>query len=123
MNDEGLADAEAANPFRLPRLHPGTGDGRLRPDVLVETEQVRWVVRPLERAQTFVLRVPIGGPHAVLSLLAQEVHVDTARRVRADRLPEVPGPRHARRRPVGVGPDGVDVHRMPGPSVLERRSL
>src|SRR3989442_15737061 len=23
MNDEGLADAKAANPFRLPRLHPG----------------------------------------------------------------------------------------------------
>jgi hypothetical protein len=22
MNDEGLADATAANPFRLPRLHP-----------------------------------------------------------------------------------------------------
>src|SRR6266850_8021838 len=25
MNDEGLADATAANPFRLPRLHPGIG--------------------------------------------------------------------------------------------------
>jgi len=25
MNGEGLADVEAANPFRLPRLHPGTG--------------------------------------------------------------------------------------------------
>src|SRR5437660_5432962 len=25
MNDEGLADAEAASPFRLPRLHPGIG--------------------------------------------------------------------------------------------------
>src|SRR5262245_57220395 len=25
MNDEGLADAGAANPFRLPRLHPGIG--------------------------------------------------------------------------------------------------
>ena len=23
MNDEGLADASAANPFRLPRLYPG----------------------------------------------------------------------------------------------------
>jgi hypothetical protein len=23
----GLADVEAANPFRFPRLHPGTGDG------------------------------------------------------------------------------------------------
>jgi hypothetical protein len=25
MNDEGLADVEAADPFRLPRLHPGIG--------------------------------------------------------------------------------------------------
>jgi hypothetical protein len=25
MNDEGLADAKAASPFRLPRLHPGIG--------------------------------------------------------------------------------------------------
>ncbi len=25
MNDEGLADAKAANPFALPRLHPGIG--------------------------------------------------------------------------------------------------
>jgi hypothetical protein len=25
MNDEGLADAAAANPFSLPRLHPGIG--------------------------------------------------------------------------------------------------
>jgi len=25
MNDEGLADAETADPFRLPRLHPGIG--------------------------------------------------------------------------------------------------
>src|ERR687891_2434105 len=28
MNDEGLADAAAANPFRLPRLHPGIGSPR-----------------------------------------------------------------------------------------------
>src|SRR5215470_3179029 len=25
MNDEGLADVEAASPFALPRLHPGIG--------------------------------------------------------------------------------------------------
>src|SRR5262249_51677137 len=28
-DDEGLADVEAANPFRLPRLHPGIGWRRL----------------------------------------------------------------------------------------------
>jgi hypothetical protein len=34
MNDEGLADAGAANPFRLPRLHPGIATSRSmrRPD-------------------------------------------------------------------------------------------
>src|SRR5437879_67755 len=30
MNNEGLADASAANLFRLPRLHPGIGQ-RVRP--------------------------------------------------------------------------------------------
>jgi len=25
MDDEGVADVEAASPFRLPRLHPGIG--------------------------------------------------------------------------------------------------
>ena len=79
-DDEGGGGRRPANPFRLPRLHPGIGDEFLRPDVLVETEQVRRVVRLLERAQPFVLRVPIGGPHSILSLLAQEVHVDAARR-------------------------------------------
>jgi len=32
MNDEGLADVEAASPFRLPRLHPGTSN-RYSPEV------------------------------------------------------------------------------------------
>jgi hypothetical protein len=35
MNDEGLADVEAANPFRLPRLHPGIGFKRGQPSPLV----------------------------------------------------------------------------------------
>ena len=29
MDDEGLADVEAANPFRLPRFHPGMVTGTL----------------------------------------------------------------------------------------------
>ena len=31
MNDEGLADAKAVSPVRLPRLHPGIGSSFLRP--------------------------------------------------------------------------------------------
>src|SRR4026209_1618566 len=113
-----------ANPRPGARTIGGQGSpGRLRPDVLVETEQVRRVVGPLERAQPLVLSVPVRGPHSVLPLLAQEVHVDTAGGVRADHLPEIPGPRHAGRRPLGVGADRVDVHRVPGPPVLERRGF
>ena len=54
----------SANLFVYPDFTQQLVAGRLPPDVLVETEQVRRVVRPLERAQPFVLRVPIGGPHA-----------------------------------------------------------
>src|SRR5215470_9648559 len=44
MNDEGLADAAAASPFRLPRLHPGIGKRnarvpRLNDDVLRPTRK------------------------------------------------------------------------------------
>src|SRR5262245_10496659 len=45
MNDEGLADARAANPFRLPRLHPGIGSlpaapaGALAVAVVANTEK------------------------------------------------------------------------------------
>ena len=55
MNDEGLADVEAANPFRLPRNHPGIGSlgarscagpparrlARRRPDAVREPERGR----------------------------------------------------------------------------------
>jgi hypothetical protein len=36
MDDEGLADAAVANPFRLPRLHPGIGSASLSGKVKVE---------------------------------------------------------------------------------------
>jgi hypothetical protein len=50
MNDEGLADAAAANPFRLPRLHPGIGfgdgalacDGRLLDHLIRPLEERGW---------------------------------------------------------------------------------
>jgi len=38
MNDEGLADVEAASPFRLPRLHPGIGS---RPISFMDTTPYR----------------------------------------------------------------------------------
>jgi hypothetical protein len=45
INDEGLANAKAANPFRLPRLHPG--------------------IRSAARLPYEVLRIASGGrePH------------------------------------------------------------
>src|SRR5207248_1148636 len=35
MKDEGLADAKAANPFRLPRLHPGICRVRIKTKLIV----------------------------------------------------------------------------------------
>src|SRR2546426_10153215 len=47
IDDEGLADAAAANPFRLPRLHPGIGQrattqhaGELRIALRIAAERV-----------------------------------------------------------------------------------
>jgi hypothetical protein len=48
MNDEGLADAEAANPFRLPRLHPGIGFA----GVATVTDAVVWAAPPRRRVYT-----------------------------------------------------------------------
>src|SRR5947199_8709320 len=47
MNDEGLADVRAANPFRLPRLHPGIGSATPDPQ------------KPSRRASRYQRRVVI----------------------------------------------------------------
>jgi hypothetical protein len=54
MNDEGLADVAAANPFRLPRLYPGIGCG-------VDTT-IRHGDKPRHRMAW--RRIPCSGPRA-----------------------------------------------------------
>jgi hypothetical protein len=53
MNDEGLADAGAASPFHLPRLHPGIAqDGKSRDCCATTARRVHAeVIRLLERQQ------------------------------------------------------------------------
>jgi hypothetical protein len=51
MNDEGLADAEAANPFRLPRLHAGIGLAYLAPDEGAKSKQGRVDRPPVEETE------------------------------------------------------------------------
>jgi len=43
MNGEGLADADAANPFRLPRLHPGITQ-RGSDQLIAEEHDRGWVI-------------------------------------------------------------------------------
>src|SRR5438309_8785302 len=72
MNDEGLPDATAANPFRLPRLHPGIdsalgGTGVACP-VLRRVFACRvsdaaaggWVVEPPAQLRQDTFGVPVG---------------------------------------------------------------
>ena len=53
MKDEGLADAKAANPFRLPRLHPGICRVRIKTKLIVRT------ARALPRSEA---PVTVPGP-------------------------------------------------------------
>src|SRR4029450_12166137 len=106
-----------------PRLRVHYFPAYLRPDVLVQPEEVRRVVLALERPEPLVLGLAVGRPYSVLPLLPEKVHVDTARGIRAHCLPQLPGPRHARGRASGLGPDRVDVHRMGRPPVIAGRSL
>src|SRR5437899_9895117 len=55
MNDEGLVDAAAANPFRLPRLHPGIGSPEWRRES-----------HPLHSACALGDSVDDGGPSNVV---------------------------------------------------------
>src|SRR5262245_19805095 len=95
----------------------------LRSDVLVHTEEVRRVVLALERPEPFVLGLAVRRPYSVLPLLPEKVHVDPARGIRTNRLPQLASPRDARSGTSGLGPDRVDVHCMGRPPVLEGRSL
>src|SRR5688572_17144537 len=84
--------------------------GALGHDVLIDAEEVRRVVLPLERTKPLVLRRAVGRAHAVLPLLAQKIYVDAAGGMWAYSLPKVPDPRDARSGGRSVGPHAIDRH-------------
>src|SRR5262249_22662247 len=110
-----------------PRGGPGMNCPRcvaaLRSDVLVQPEEVRRVVLALERPEPLVLGLAVGCPNSVRPLLPEKVHVNTPSGTRRHPPPQPPGPREARGRGGGLGPDGVDVPRRGRPPVLEGRSF
>src|SRR5262245_3166096 len=125
--DMASPGSHALRPCRIrgyaPKLELPGAQTDLRSDVLVQPEEVRRVVLAFERPEPLVLGLTVGRPHSVLPLVPEKVHIDTARGKRTHRLPQLPGPRDARGRASRLGPDGVDVHRMGCPPVLEGRSL
>ena len=74
-----LPDVRKASPTSCCHNAPGLGQGtwlaHRGPDVLVEREEVGWIIRVLESDQPFVVDA-IGCPHPLFSLVAQEVDVD-----------------------------------------------
>src|SRR5262245_5942702 len=114
LNNEGLADATAASPFRLPRLHLGIGEGavlappalverlagssRAGLDVWVEVEEIVGVVLFLQRCQALVVGA-IGGTNPVPIVVAEVIHVDAITGEPVQRPPEVTGPADV---PLGV---------------------
>src|SRR5919198_976039 len=92
---DGMADtltAASSSPMRmiepLPNWRSIWVSALPRRDVLVQPEEVLRVVASLQSPQPVVLLRPVGLPHALVSLLHEEVHVH-ARVVRLERGPEV----------------------------------
>src|SRR5260221_10637378 len=61
------------------------------PDVLVEREEVGWIIRVLEGDQPFVVDA-IRCPHPLFSLVAQEVDIDATARKWRECPPNMHGP-------------------------------
>jgi hypothetical protein len=82
--EEGFSKLKAS-PTSCCQNAPGLGQGtwlaHRGADVLVEREEVGWIIRVLERDQPFVVDA-IGCPHPLFSLVAQEVDVDATARKR-----------------------------------------
>ena len=92
MNDEGLADAAAANPFRLPRLHPGIGSPRnhqkvrpSRPPILGD------LLRRLQGSQTRARPGYTRGRHAARDPVPDAVTVLTPQLIDEGRFGIEPG--------------------------------
>src|SRR5206468_3906892 len=92
-----------SNSMRMPTRQQGR-------TVLVDPEEVLWVIAPLQLLQTSVLLGAVRLTDAILALVAEEVHID-ARLVRLERRPEVPHPLPLLVEAVGGLGAGADVVR------------
>src|SRR5918994_1093027 len=100
-NRPRLRKARTKNRGRRPLPH--------RPDVLVEPEDVGWIVGVLQRHEALVFLRPVGRQdpvYAFLRLLTQVVDVDAARREGLHRGPEFPCPPPAG---LDLGRDGTNA--------------
>jgi len=75
-------DSRVANKYRTPAATMALTTFNLSPlgrrrNVLVEVEQVRWIVLLLQRCKLGILVRTVGGPDALLPLLAEEVHINS----------------------------------------------
>src|ERR1700753_2193401 len=73
-------------------------------DILVQAEEISWIVFGLQRAQSRVI-LAIGGFNALRSFLTEIVGVNTSRRKRSHRFPQLARPADAHRIFCRIVPD------------------
>src|SRR5579859_2600113 len=78
-------------------------------NVLIQMEDIVWVIFSLQLRQPCVGLLAIGCPDPVLPLAAEKVHIDAASREGLHRCPEVARPGDLRLRFRWVGPHRVNV--------------
>src|SRR5215212_449336 len=88
------------------------------PDVLVEAEEVVGIIATLQRLEPVVLLGPVGLANPLLTLLHQEVYIDTCV-VGLKGRPEVPNPLSLFVEALCRLGDAGDVERMPGAASTE----
>src|SRR5687768_14837556 len=109
----------------LPRAVPlpyGCLEESVRPDVLIDAEQVRWIVLPLERHEPVVLRRTVSRSNPIAPLGAEVVQVHAARSERTHYVARASCPRNVRVRRGGVGP-ATDDRQVEQPMALGIRGL
>src|SRR5829696_10429593 len=98
--------------------YKGSSHSDVGPDVLVEAEEVVRVVATLQRLEPVVLLGPVGSADPLLTLLHQEVYIDTCV-VGLKGRPEVSGPLPLLLEALCRLGDASDVERMTGAASAE----
>src|SRR5438309_7589191 len=90
----------------------------VRPDVLVQPEEIRWVVPALQRLELRVAIPAVRLLDPLLALLHEEVHVDIGL-VRQQRVPETARPLALLREAGLIRGRRIDVDRVPRAAAAE----